>query len=307
MTRVLVLYYSQTGQLRSIMRSIAAPLYNSSEFEVTELRIQPTRPVAFPWSFWRFFDAFPECVYDDPPPIEPLPLDDAAEFDLVILGYPVWFISPALPVTAFLQGSQAERLLRGKPVVTVISCRNMWLMAQERVKAHLQRLGANLIDNIVLADRTHGAKSVITTPWWMLTGNQGPYLNGLLPRAGVWQADIDGAARFGDVIAKDFPARDANDTRPLLWGMGAVRVHPGLIASEQVVQRSFRVWGRLLRLCGKSGTPLRRVVLALYVVFLVAMLVTVVPIVFVLKMLLAPLTRKRIQQQRAYFAAPSGE
>ncbi len=307
MKRILVVYYSQTGQLGEIVDAIVAPLRASAECVVTVARLKSQRPYAYPWSFWGFFNAFPECVYDDPDPIEPLLLADDAEFDLIILGYQVWFISPSLPTTAFLQSAQAQRLLRGKPVITVIGCRNMWLMAQERVKTQLQKLGAHLLDNVALTDRTHGAKTVITTPWWLLSGNKGPYLGGLLPRAGVWQRDIDDAGRFGKTIADEFPKREPGDTRPMLWGMGAVIVHPGLISSEQIVQRSFRLWGKLLRACGKPEALLRRLVLALYVVFLVAMLLTVVPVVFVLKTLLSPLTRKRIAAQRGYFAAPSGE
>lgn len=307
MKRILAVYYSQTGQLGEIMDSIVAPLRASPACSVTVARLTPENPYDFPWSFWGFFDTLPECIYDDPQPIEKLPLADDAEFDLIILGYQVWFISPSLPTTAFLQSAQAKRLLRGKPVITVIACRNMWLMAQERVKQQLQNLGATLIDNIALTERTHGAKSVITTPWWLLTGNKGPYLGGLLPRAGIWPSDIEGAARFGKVIADEFSARAAGDTRPMLRGKGAVIVHPGLISSEQFAQRSFRIWGKLLRACGKPGSRLRRVVLGLYVVFLVVVLLTVVPVVFVLKTLVSLLTRKRIGEQRSYFAAPSGE
>jgi hypothetical protein len=307
MKRVLVVYYSQTGQLGEIVESMLAPLYASNEWVVTIAQLKPLRPYAFPWSFWQFFNTFPECIYDDPDPIEPLSVAADAGFDLVILAYQVWFISPSLPTTAFLQSDQAKRLLRGKPVITVIGCRNMWLMAQERIKARLQQLGAHLLDNVALTDRTHGAKTVLTTPWWLLSGNRGPYLGGLLPRAGVWQSDIHDASRFGKVIADEFPQREAADIRPLFWGMGAVIIHPGLISSEQLVQRSFRLWGALLRACGKPSSMLRRMVLALYVVFLVAMLLLVVPIVFVLKTLLSPLTRQRIAGQRRYFAAPSGE
>jgi len=307
MKRILVVYYSQTGQLAEIMDSIVAPLRGSTECSVTVARVTPKQPYGFPWSFWGFFDTFPECIYDDPQPIEKLPLADDAEFDLIILGYQVWFISPSLPTTAFLQSEQAERLLRGKPVITVIACRNMWLMAQERVKQRLQSLGATLIDSVALTERTHGAKSVITTPWWLLSGNKGPYLGGLLPRAGIWPSDIEGAARFGKTIAEEFPRRAAGDTRPMLRGKGAVIVHPGLIGSEQFAQRSFRIWGSWLRACGKPGSRLRRVVLGVYVAFLVAVLLTIVPMVFVLKTLLSLLTRERIAEQRGYFAAPSGE
>jgi hypothetical protein len=230
----------------------------------------------------------------------------AGEFDLVILAYQVWFLSPSLPMTAFLQ-RDAARLLKGKPVITLIACRNMWMQAQERVKEYLAKAGAQHIDNVVLTERTHGAISVITTPTWLLSGSRGPYLGGILPRAGVWENDVREAGRFGAAIAAQLPARARDDASPMLRGLSAVTVHPGLITSEKVIRRSFRLWGGLLRACGKPSSPLRRLVLVLYVVFLVAMLLTVVPVVFILKTLLSPLTRAKIAQQRQYFAAPSGE
>lgn len=306
MKRVLVIWFSQSGQLRDIVESIARPLRDAPDIELTFAQIRPVKPYPFPWSFWRFFDTFPECIYADPDPVEPLDLPDSG-FDLVILAYQVWFISPSLPTTAFMQSEQAKKLLKDTPVITVIGCRNMWLMAQERMKEQLAAVGARLIDNVVLAERTHGAISVITTPWWLLSGNRGPYLNGLLPRAGVWESDIKAASRFGKAIATQLSHRSRDDQSPMLTGLGAVIVHPGLISSEMIVRRSFRLWGALLRACGKPGSFLRRVVLGLYVLFLIVMLLTIVPVVFVLKTLLSPLTRARIAQQRNYFAAPSGE
>lgn len=302
--RVLVIHFSQTGQLRDIVDQITRPLLAAPGIDVTVVQLRPVRPYAFPWSFWRFFDTFPECIYADPDPIEPVAVE--GDFDLVILAYQVWFLSPSLPVTAFLQ-RDAARLLKDKPVITVVACRNMWLQAQERVKEYLAQAGAHLIDNVVLAERTHGAISVITTPAWLLSGRKGPYLGGLLPRAGIWDSDVRDTARFGKAIAAQLPRRARGDTRPMLGGLSAVTVHPGLISSEFIVRRSFRLWGKLLRACGRPAAPLRRLVLALYVVFLVAMLLTIVPVVFMLKTLLSPLTRARIARQRQYFAAPSGE
>lgn len=307
MKRVLVVCYSQSGQLRDIVDAVVQPLRATADIEVTFAEVKPVKPYPFPWPFWRFFNTFPECVYADPDPIEPLHIEAHAAFDLVILAYQVWFISPSLPITAFLQSDQAKQLLNDKPVVTLIGCRNMWLMAQERTKELLSQLGARLLDNVVLSERTHGAVSVITTPWWLLSGKRGPYLGGLLPRAGVWDSDIRAAARFGQAIAAQLPHRAASDSRPMLQGLGAVTVHPALISSETIIRRSFRLWGALLRRCGDSTSKLRRVVLALYVVFLVIMLLTIVPVVFVLKTLLSPFTRARIARQREYFAAPSGE
>jgi hypothetical protein len=307
MKRVLVVHYSQTGQLNDIVASVIRPLQQSANIDVTSLPLKPVQPYPFPWPFWRFFNTFPECVYEDPDPIELLPLAADAEFDLIILAYTVWFVSPSLPTMAFLQSPAARRLIRGKPLITLIGCRNMWLMAQERVKIKIEELGGHLIDNIALVDLAHMAATFISTPMWMLTGKRGPFLNGTVPRAGVPFDEIARASRFGEAIARQLPERPGNDYSPMLKGLSAVSINEGLIASETIVRRSFRLWGGLLRALGNRQSITRRIVLGLYVLFLVTVILTVVPISAVLKRLLTPLTRARTRRQRAYFAAPSGE
>lgn len=307
MKRILVVHYSQSGQLRDIVQSVTAPLRANPELEVRDVELKPVRPYPFPWPFWRFFNTFPETVYGDADPIEPLPLADDERFDLVILAYQVWFLSPSLPTTAFLQSEQARRLLRDTPVITLIGCRNMWLGAQEKMKAQLSALGARLIDNIVLTDPAHSAATFISTPMWVLTGKRGPFLGGLVPAAGVAPEDVAAAKRFGDAISAQLPTRAADDASPMLSGLGAVRINERMIASETIAGRSFRLWGGLLRSLGTPRSPLRRLVLVVYVIFLITMILTVIPVSAVLKRLFAPLMRQRVARQRAYFAAPSGE
>lgn len=307
MKRVLVLYYTQSGQLRDIVDSVVGPLQASPEFEVVLAELRPVEPFPFPWPFWRFFNIFPETVWEDVQPIHPPDVGDNPDFDLVILAYQVWFLSPSQPVTAFLQSPDAARLLAGKPVVTLIGCRDMWLMAQEQIKRHLARLDAHLLDNIVLIDSAHTFFTFISTPAWMLTGRRGPFLWGLVPPAGVTQQDISDAARFGRAIADQFPARSPDDHSPMLNGLGAVRIQPQFIAPETIARRSFRIWGKLLRKLGPPSAITRRIALSCYLAFLLTMICTVVPISTVVKRLLAPLTRARTQRLRATFAAPSGE
>lgn len=310
MKKVLVVSYTQSGQLSAITHALLGPLLKPLQregIEVTEALLRPSSPFPFPWPFWRFFNTFPETVYGDTAPIEPLDIADDAEFDLIILAYQVWFLSPSLPVQAFLQSPQAKRLLRNKPVITVIGCRNMWLMAQERTKQYLQELGAHLIDNVVLTDRAHVAATFISTPVWMLTGNRGPFLGGTIPAAGVAAEDIANMARFGHAIAAQLPTRASDDTTPMLTGLGAVAINPRMIASEKIALRSFRIWGKLLRTLGDQQSLQRKCVLFFYVIFLVTLILTVVPISAVIKRLLTPLTRERVRLQRNYFAAPSGE
>jgi hypothetical protein len=307
MKRVLFVSYSQTGQLAAVVQSVAAPLVASPSVEVVFETLEPEEPYPFPWPFLQFFNTFPETVHSLPRPLKPLRVGAEESFDLIILAYQVWFLSPSQPMAAFLQGPEAARLLRGRPVITLIACRNMWLMAQETVKQRLHALGAHLIDNVVLTDRAHSAATFISTPLWMLTGRRGPFLGGVVPAAGIDAADIAAARRFGCAIEVGLPALDAAHSHPLLKGLGAVKVNERLIASERIGYRSFRIWGRLLLMLGNPPSAMRRFVLCLYVLFLATMILTVAPVSAAIKLFLAPFLRERIARQRAYFAAPSGE
>src|SRR3546814_5769854 len=66
MKRVLVVYFSQTGQLRRVAESLCAPL-TAAGVEVDWCALQPRQPYPFPWPFFRFFDQFPETVRSEEP------------------------------------------------------------------------------------------------------------------------------------------------------------------------------------------------------------------------------------------------
>ncbi|HAQ26954.1 MAG TPA: dialkylrecorsinol condensing enzyme, partial [Pseudomonas sp.] len=68
-----------------------------------------------------------------------------------------------------------------------------------------------------------------------------------------------------------------------------------------------KAWGTLLAALGPQHSLRRRAGLIVYIVFLLSLILTVVPVTALLKKLLSPLTRARIQREKAYFAAPSGE
>ncbi|HEY3645802.1 MAG TPA: dialkylresorcinol condensing enzyme [Gammaproteobacteria bacterium] len=304
--RVLVVHYSSpSGQLSDVIRNLSAPLAESGDIELHEVVLRPRRPYPFPWPILRFFDTFPETIYLDSPELEPLGLP-AGRFDLVILGYQVWFLSPSGPTAAFLKDAGVRALLKDAPVVTVIACRDMWLMAQERVKELLAAAGARLIGNVVLIDEGGSVGSLLATPIWMMTGKRGPLLGGLIPRAGVKPEQIKASRRFGERIAAVLGRREALDAS-LLQGLGAVKVNTRLITTEKAARRSFLAWGALLRLLGPQGAWQRKPVVLIYILFLVALLITVLPLSMLLKTLTAPLMRGRIAAQQAYFSQPSGE
>ena len=305
MRRVLIVHFSQTGQLDRLAQSVCGPLQQHGDIQLDYLQLQPVQPYPFPWPFLDFFRIFPETVLMRPQPLRPLAVDASTRYDLVILAYQVWFLSPSQPMTAFLASPEAAHLLKGTPVVTLIGCRNMWLMAQEKVKARLDQLGARLVDNIALTDACGTAASFLATPLWLFTGRQKPY--SWVPRAGIDEAEIAAASRFGEAMAQRLTADDQPIEQPMLTGLGAVRIDEKLIASEKVGNRSFQLWSRLLAALGPQQSRRRAAGLVVYILFLLCLIVTVVPLSALVKKLLAPLTKARTEREKAYFAGPSGE
>jgi hypothetical protein len=302
--RVLAVCYSQTGQLSRIAAQILGPLQADPHVEVHVEVLHPKRPFPFPWPIFQFFDAFPESAHLVAPELEPLALTGEEDFDLVILFYQVWFLAPSLPVTAFMQHPVAARLLNNKPVVTVVACRNMWLMAHEKMKVLLAGLGARLIDNVVLADRGNVFATLITTPRWLLTGNQAGFWG--LPPAGIAIEEILHARRFGFALQAALATDAEKGGAPLLAGLKAVEANPKLYLSEKAGTRSFYLWGKLLRAAGNPGAWIRKPLLFCYVIFLVVLIVTVVPISLGLQALIRPLLRGRLAQMKKDFEFPSG-
>lgn len=300
--KVLIVYYSQTGQLSALAQYFAKPLQQAGV--VTDcVPLVPQQPYPFPWRFWRFFDTFPETAHLRPAPIEPpqIPHDD---YDAVVIAYTVWFLAPSQPITAFLQRPETRRLLAGKPVITLIGCRNMWLAAQEKMKTLLAANGAQLVGNIVKTDACGTAASFVTTPAWLLTGNKRYFRS--LPAAGIAENELADGARFGEKL-RDALLAGAPLDETLFQNMGAARVDEKLIFSEKAASRSFYLWGKLLMAAGRVSLLLRRALLAVYIVFLITLILTVIPISIVLKKLLHPLLKRRLAQAKHHYAQPSGE
>ena len=302
MKRVLLVHFSQTGQLSRIARELTAPLAQADDIELVVEELRPRTPYPFPWPAWRFLDAMPESVALDPPALEPLSEKARGRFDLVILAYQVWFLAPSGPITAFLK--QHGALLAKTPVVTVVGCRNMWLTAQETVKRLINEAGGELRDNVVFTDQGSTLATFITTPRWLLTGKRDGFWR--LPRAGVADSEIAAAARFGHALAYALRGDRERAGTPMLAGMGAAKVDPRLIFSERAGSRAFGVWSRIIRLGGRQGSAARIPLLALFCVYLVAMILVVVPPSLIVQRLLRPLLARKLQSAKAYFEAPSG-
>ncbi len=242
---ILVIYYSQTGQLEDIVKNIAHPFENNDDYKVIYYNIRLKEDFPFPWSSDVFFNTFPESYLQIPSEIYP-PSDEVlnTKFDLILFGYQVWYLTPSIPTISFLKSGFAENILKNTPVVTISATRNMWMLSQEKLKVYLKNLNAKLVGNIALVDRHDNYTSVLTILRWMTTGKKEK--SGMLPAAGVSEEEINGAWKYGNIIKTYLDKDDFKNLQPYLVQNGAVEIRPFLVRMEKVGNKIFTIWSNLI-------------------------------------------------------------
>lgn len=296
MKKILVLYNTQTGQLKTILDHILKDIQGKAVIDYAEIRLK--QPFPFPWTSDAFFDAMPECVLGIYSEIEPLKELSAKDYDLIIYGYQPWFLSQSIPSGSFFKSEWAA-VLKGKPVVTVLACRNMWLRAQETVKKELKALGAVHVGHIVFQDSHSNLVSLLTTLRWFFKGQK--ERSKYLPEAGVDQKDIEHARVFGPVILHHLENYLTEMMQKGLLQQKAVYINPALILLERRGVSQFPVWAKRAREKGLPGDPARQPVLKKFKRILLISIFALSPITSAGATLIALLRKKNLNRQTAYF------
>ncbi|MET3537937.1 hypothetical protein [Chryseobacterium limigenitum] len=293
---ILVIYYSQTGQLEDIVKNVAQPFENNKEeYNVTYYNIQLKEDFPFPWPSDVFFNTFPESYLQIPSEIHP-PSESILnkKYDLIIFGYQVWYLTPSIPIISFLKSGYAENILKNTPVVTISATRNMWMLSQEKLKVYLKDMKAQLAGNIALVDRHDNYTSVLTILRWLTTGQKEK--SGILPAAGVSDEEITGSVKYGEVIEKHLKNNDLDNLQPELINNGAVEIRPFLVRVEKVGNKIFTIWSNLI-IKKKEKRPL---LIKFFKVYLMAAIWVISPIVLVLHLLTTPIFWVKRQKQKKY-------
>lgn len=297
MKKILVLYYSQSGQLKQILDNICLPFEQNQEISITWHKIKPVNDFPFPWKADEFFNAMPESVKGTPFEIDTTGLNPDENYDLIIFGYAVWYLSPSIPTTSFLKTEIARKLFANKKVITVIACRNMWTNAHKSVIALISECGGKIIGNVALSDKTNNLVSVITIYQWMVKGVKEKYMN-LFPMPGVSDADIDNSVVFGKSILKMINGEisEQNIHKEILKdNKGSFSLSLSLI--ERTAIRIFNIWANFILKKGdyNSTSRLTRVRIFKYYLFIVIFVVLpFAQLIFSLILLLNPALKKKL-------------
>jgi len=301
MKNVLVIYYTQSGQLLEISKNITEALENSDNVKLTFYEIKLKKDFPFPWNRENFYDAFPETFLQIPTELNDLDNPKLKEqYDLIILSYQVWYLSPSIPINSFLKSDIASKLLKDTPIITVIGCRNMWIQAQEKVKKLLVTNQAKLVGNIALVDRHINHISVITIVQWMFSGIKKRYL-GIFPKPGVSDKDIKESTKFSDVILKKLLNNNFDSLQKELLEKNAIKIKPFLVLMDKRANVLFSKWANFIYPKGGSMTKERKPWIKLFNTYLVFAIWVIAPIVFILFLLTyIPLINKRKRAEKYY-------
>lgn len=302
MKEVLIIYYSQTGQLLSILENMAARI-QGNDVNITYFEIVPKPNYEFPWEKEKFYDSFPESFLQIPSDYE-LPAQHILDkkYDLVVLGYQVWFLTPSIPINTFLKSETAKVILKDVPVVTVVACRNMWIMAQEKMKRLLHNLEANLVGHIALTDRNINHISVITIAHWMFSGRKDRFL-GVFPKPGVSEKDIQNAKRFGTPIKKALLQNKFKTLQNQILVLDGVKVNPFLIMTDKRGNILFSKWANHIIKKGAPGNPKRLKWIGFFKIYLLFAIWVIAPIVFIVFLLTYLPSYKRRRKDKIYYSS----
>lgn len=292
--KILVLYYSQTGQLTEIVETFTAPI-KQAEISVETIQAQPQNDFDFPWNGQRFFDAMPESVLGIPAPLKPLQIRED-KYDLVVFAYQPWFLSLSIPANSILADERVKKIIKNTPVITLIGARNMWLSSQEKLKKILTEAGAKLVGTIALVDTHSNLVSAVTILHWMMNGKKESYL-GVFPKPGVPDEEIARAAGFGHIVARCLNDGKLEDLQQQLVNEKAVEVHTNLMFIEERAPRLFYIWAKLI-----VNSKHRQAWLVVFKYYLLFALFIIAPLVLsVYTVFFRPFLKKNISRKKRYY------
>jgi hypothetical protein len=293
--KVLAIFYSQSGQLEDIVDQFTQPLQQAGA-SVEKVRVFPEVAYPFPWSGRSFFSVMPDCVQQIPGKLQPFSFTET-RYDLIVLGYQAWFLSPSIPSNTFLFDERFQAVANNTPIITITGARNMWLSAMEKIKPVLKKMNGRLVGNIALVDRHHNFVSFITIFYWMFKAKKERLWN-MFPVPGVSAADIKNSKNYGTTAVSYLETGNWQGFQNEMVGQGAVPVKYNLMFIESKARKIFKIWAGLISKRKKKDAWL----VAFKYYLLIALFIAAPIILTIDAIFFKPFLSGRIKKQKHYYS-----
>ncbi|MFC1523880.1 flavodoxin family protein [Thermodesulfobacteriota bacterium] len=151
--KILLLYYSFSGQTGSLIRKLAAGLREKG-LQLEKEKLVPVPSLRFPvGSVGATIGMMLSTFIRRRVGIKELSPVCFKEYDLVILAGPTWSYNPSGPVMSLFD-RDGRRVFNGKTVLPMISCRGYWRTHWWGLKALLHKCNARVVNCIVFSHPT---------------------------------------------------------------------------------------------------------------------------------------------------------
>ncbi len=294
--KILAITYSQSGQLFDIIERFIVPF---EKHEIDYLKFEPEKAFDFPWKTSSFFNVMPESVLEVKTKLKPLHFKYDC-YDLIIIGYQPWYLSPSIPISSLMQEPEFKKLLNNTPVITIIGARNMWLMSQGSMKNYISNAGGNLVANLPLIDKHNNFISALTILYWMLTGKKDRMLN-IFPSPGVSRMDIESAREYGEIAHNALIKDSFENIQEKFIVQGGIKIKTDLLFIEPRAKKIFKVWARFIKNNG-NNRKLRKILIHIFKYYLIVALFVIAPVVLTIyTMFVFPITKNSINKKKRYY------
>src|SRR6478735_3067968 len=207
--RVLLLYYSYTGQSRKVLEAAGEALRERG-CEVHKAEIEFTDP-----RFSRRFSRFPmRHVWPDMLSVLPAQKRRATgeirtpdtvrngDYDLICIGSPTWWQTVSMPMRSFLQSDEGRQLLADKQFAVFVVCRQYWKENLLAVRELAERQGGRYVDEIHFTYPGDTLRSMLSLTSYLGSGEyRDRYLGVRIPSTNVQPEQLEQTRTFAASVA----------------------------------------------------------------------------------------------------------
>ena len=207
--RVLMLYYSYTGQARKVLDA-AGEVFEERGCEVYRAPIEFTDPryaerfSRFPMTHvWRdFIGMLPAQTLKVTGAIRTPDEVRRSDYDLICIGSPTWWRDVSMPLRSFLKSDEAPPLLGGTPFAVFAVCRRYWRENLNAVRKLAEKAGGRYVGGIHFGYPGDQVRSMLSLTSYLGSGEyRDRYLRVRIPTTNISPAQLDESRRFAADLA----------------------------------------------------------------------------------------------------------
>ena len=207
--RVLLLYYSYTGQAAKVL-AVAGEVFAERGCEVVTAGIEFTDP-RYSEKFSRFpmkrvwpdmLSVFTAQGRGETGQIRTPDTVRDTNYDLICIGSPTWWKAPSMPMRSFLQSDEARKLLVGKRFAVFVVCRHFWQENFEEVCKLAEGCGGRYVDEIHFSYPGDSLRSMLSLTSYLGSGKyRQKYLGVRIPPTNVRPEQLEQTRKFAVRLA----------------------------------------------------------------------------------------------------------